>query len=242
MEKIYIEETTPQRLAKMVNSGNDGFELKHMDSTIVYGVQVPEKGCMLLFPSDIDSDEPLLGESGNLVERITAHNGDCVRVIEFIRSMKPVGVNVYILDGPRNQFICVEQLIHECVEMFPNQEDKMHYTQSVYIEDTTPEELIKMINNDIVSGNRTGIMHKNESVVFTTDGSFLYASEVGQSDRDLFSSYEFKDAVDDYYGNCKKVVEFMKSMEKAGMELLLADSFVNCDITWKELVDGTSPH
>lgn len=102
----------------------------------------------------------------------------------------------------------------------------------IYIEETPASELKSLI----LSNDELQFKHKDNAMVFTSDGHFLYAKDV-DDESCLFRDGEFAAAIMDHYGELDSVIDLLESLEEFGMPLELADAVNNHSFTLKELME-----
>lgn len=102
---------------------------------------------------------------------------------------------------------------------------------NVYIEDVTPEALKEMI----LSNDELKFKHKDNCMVFTSEGDHLYAEDIDAPDADLFADGDFVGAIIGFYKELSPVIELLESLASVGLVLELSDAVNTFNMPLEEL-------
>lgn len=108
--------------------------------------------------------------------------------------------------------------------------------KKVYINDLEMAELAEMFEMAQSGELEFKFKHKDNCLIFTTDGYFIFAKDIDNPDEDVFSDYNFYEVLKSHYIDLNEFIYDFKQLEELlGYELHVADRCTNADVSIRQI-------
>lgn len=207
------------------------------------------ENCPLLFSSDgrflyfhdINKEDFDPVSNGDFLEVIHNYYGGFSLIVKLMDDLSQAGFNLYLSDHFDNHSLSLSDLKCKIKGSTMLKDNCFHSIQDnivllfngskAYIEDTP----IKELKSLIVCNKDFKFKHKDCSLFFSADTSYLYLNDIDSEDFDPVENGNFLEAIQSYYGGFSLVVKLMEDLSQVGLDLILSDHFYNYSLSLSDL-------